>query len=68
MLKIEIRTGGAAYCDPCTGEESNVMEESQVAHDLRRIAHKIMNGQRSGKLMDVNGNNVGFWSLDQKGG
>ena len=64
MLKIEIKTGGAAYCDPFTGEENNIMEETQVAHDLRSIADKIANGQRTGTCMDINGNKVGFWTLD----
>ena len=64
MLKIEIKTSGAAYCDPFTGEESDIMEETQIAHDLRGIADKIASGHRTGTCIDINGNKVGFWTLD----
>ena len=64
MFKLEIKTSGAAYCDPYTGEEDALMEETQIAHDLRSIADRIANGQRNGVCMDINGNKVGKWSLD----
>lgn len=64
MFKLEIETGGAAFCDPFTGEEDEIAE----CHELYRIIdeqvlRKIAYGYKEGVCMDINGNKVGSWSL-----
>lgn len=62
MLKIEIKTGGAAFCDPSTGEESEYWESVELNRILANVCLKIEEGETSGSCMDINGNNVGKWS------
>lgn len=64
MFKMEIKTGGAAFRDPFTGEESDFDEEREVAKLLEHVKHEVHNGNRYGSIMDVNGNKVGTWKLD----
>lgn len=59
MFKLEIKTGGAAFCDPYSGEESELDEAREVARILREVADKVEAGRRDGKCMDFNGNSVG---------
>lgn len=63
MFKLEIKTGGAAFCDPCTGEASELNECMEVSRILREIADKIECGSREGKCMDFNGNGVGTYGF-----
>lgn len=62
MLKIEIKTGGAAFCDPATGEESEYWESVELNRILATVCLKIEEGETSGSCMDINGNKVGKWS------
>ncbi len=62
MLKIEIKTGNAAFCDPYTGEENEYWESVELNRILANICLKIENGETSGSCMDINGNKVGQWS------
>lgn len=62
MLKIEIETGGSAFCDPSTGEESEYWESVELNRILANVCLKIEEGETSGSCMDINGNNVGKWS------
>jgi hypothetical protein len=62
MLKIEIKTGGAAFCDPYTGEEDKYWESVELNRILANICLKIENGEKSGSCIDINGNKVGQWS------
>jgi hypothetical protein len=52
-----IRTDNAAFQDGDDGA-------AEVARILRDIADRIENGSREGSARDINGNNVGGWSLD----
>ena len=61
MLKLEIKTGGAAFSED---EVLTIEGRYEVAKLLRDIAMKIENFHESGKIMDVNGNRCGEWSLD----
>lgn len=62
MLKIEIKTGNAAFCDPYTGEEDKYYEGLELSKILNAIADDIKYGKTSGSILDINGNKVGSWS------
>ena len=61
MLKIEIKTGGAAY-----SEDDALTYEGryELKKNLTDIAQLITNGCDSGYIMDINGNKVGNWSAE----
>lgn len=59
-FKLTIKTGNAAFCDEQTGEEA---PNHEVARLLREAADEIENGADGGVLVDINGNNVGRYSL-----
>lgn len=61
MLKIEIKTGGAAF-----SEDDVLTYEGryEVTRLLRKISVQIEQGDNDGVIMDINGNKVGRWSLD----
>lgn len=61
MLKIEIKTGGAAY-----SEDDTLTTEGryELQRNLMGICKKITNGYDEGYIMDINGNKVGNWSVD----
>lgn len=61
MLKLEIKTGGAAF-----SEDDVLTTEGryEVARLLRKIFAQIEQGVDDGVIMDINGNKVGRWSLD----
>lgn len=61
MLKLEIKTGGAAF------SENDVLTyegRSEIARLLRKISVQIDTGDSDGVIIDINGNKVGRWSLD----
>lgn len=62
MLKIEIETGNAAFCDPFTGEPSEFDEAIECKRLLEDICRKLEDGATSGNIIDINGNKVGQWS------
>lgn len=61
MLKLEIKTGGAAF-----SEDDVLTYEGryELARLLRKISVQIEQGDDDGVIMDINGNKVGRWSLD----
>lgn len=63
MLRIEFKTGNAAFRD----EDGN-LDGYTVADYLREkandIADDIENGYEEGFLVDINGNKVGSWQLE----
>lgn len=61
MLKINIKTGNAAYSD----ENENITYEGRYAlrADLNKIAEDIADGKDYGSVIDINGNKVGEWEL-----
>lgn len=61
MLKIEIKTGNAAYSD---GDELTNEGRNLLAINLKVIANMIVNGENDGTIMDINGNKVGKWEVD----
>ncbi len=62
MLKIEIQTGGAAFCDPFTGKPSEIDEAIECRRILEGICEEIEEGAIRGSIIDINGNKVGEWS------
>ena len=63
MLKIEIKTGNAAFCDEMTGEEDRYCEARECQRILQDIIRKLEAGYRDGSCIDYNGNKVGSWKL-----
>mgnify|MGYP000203701266 FL=1 len=61
MLKIEIKTGGAAY-----SEDDVLTTEGryELQRNLMDICRKITNGYDEGNIIDINGNKVGNWSVE----
>lgn len=61
MLKIEIKTGNAAYSyeDVLTTEG-----RYELQRNLMDISRKLTNGYDNGVIMDINGNKVGTWSVE----
>lgn len=61
MLKIEIKTGNAAY-----SEDGVLTTEGryELQRNLMDISRKLTNGYDSGVIMDINGNKVGKWSVE----
>ena len=66
MLKIEIKTGGSAFCDPFTGEPSEFDEAIECKRLLEDICRKLEDGATSGNIIDINGNKVGQWSRQER--
>ena len=61
MLKIEIKTGNAAY------SEDDILTldgRYELQRNLMDICKKITNGYDDGVIMDINGNKVGTWSVE----
>ena len=63
MLKIEFKTGGAAFNDPYTGEPNGLYERNECIRILNGIIEKLENDYSEGSCMDINGNKVGTWEL-----
>lgn len=61
MLKIEIKTGNAAYSD---GDKLTNEGRELLAINLKVIANMIVNGENGGAIMDINGNKVGKWEVN----
>jgi len=62
MFKMEIKTGGAAFRNPHTGEEDQFSEALELTSIMNDVAMAMQNGQTSGVIIDTNGNKVGSWS------
>ena len=61
MLKLEIKTGGAAFSED---EVLTYEGRSEIARLLRKISVQIETGDSDGVIIDINGNKVGRWNLD----
>ena len=63
MFRMEIKTGGAAFCNLFTGEEDRASEGQEIARILRKVANEIEHGEViRGPVFDMNGNKVGSYS------
>lgn len=63
MLKIEIKTGGAAFRD-LNGEENAEWKAAECRRLLDKISGELDAGKTYGSIMDINGNKVGKWEVD----
>lgn len=61
MLKLEIKTGGAAFSED---DVLTIEGRYEVARLLRKISAQIEQEVDDGVIMDINGNKVGRWSLN----
>lgn len=64
MLKIEIKTGGAAYRDEYSEEDRLDPYNTELIRNLKDIIYKLERGHDVGSIMDINGNKVGTWKLE----
>ena len=65
MFEVKIRTGGAAFKHDSDEEYLNEMcEVLEVKRLLNKIIRDMQEGDRSGSVMDINGNKVGEWRFD----
>lgn len=62
MFKMEIKTGGAAFCNPHTGEKDDASEVEELIRIFKDVLMDMAHGVSSGVIMDSNGNKVGSWS------
>lgn len=64
MLKIEFKTGNAAFNDPYTGEPDDINLRYESVRILKEVVAKIESGYTEGSCIDLNGNKVGTWKLN----
>lgn len=62
MFKLNMKTGGSAFCDPYTGEEDEWCEAREIARIIDKVRDDLLAGLAHGIMMDMNGNKVGEWS------
>lgn len=63
MLKIEIKTGGAAFTNE-DGEFDSYHGGEEIKRILKRVVKDIQNGYEEGTANDINGNKVCTWILE----
>lgn len=66
MLKIEIKTGGAAFGNDFNENEGfdDYYGGREIRRILKRVSDDIQNGYREGSVNDINGNKVCTWKLE----
>lgn len=62
MFKLNMKTGGSAFCHPYTGEEDEWYEAREIARIIDKVRDDLLAGLDHGIMMDVNGNKVGEWN------
>lgn len=62
MFRLEIKTGGAAFKDPYTGEDDNYSEALEIRSIMAKVMGELDAGSTGGVVIDTNGNKVGQWS------
>lgn len=63
MVKIEFKTGNAAFCNEFTGNPDVYSERMEIKRILEKICADIEDGKTGGSVMDYNGNHIGKWSI-----
>lgn len=68
MFKANIKTSNAAFHDYVmgNGKFDDYVRNDEVARILREIANKLENGYTSGVCLDMNGNTVGDWHINNR--
>lgn len=63
MLKIEIKTGGAAFRNE-DDEFDAYYGGEEIKRILQEVVDDIQDGYTEGSAMDINGNKVCTWELE----
>ena len=63
MLKIEIKTGGAAFRNEYDDFDAYFGGE-EINRILKKVVDDIQNGYERGSVNDINGNKVCTWKLE----
>lgn len=63
-MELKIKTSGAAFCDPDTGDYSDLYSSMECVRILQKVIDALEAGRTYGTIMDLNGNRVGQWQLD----
>lgn len=61
MFELKIETDGAVFCEPITGNQSELWEAVEINRILSNIQLALEDGHTSGIVYDLNGNRVGEW-------
>lgn len=61
MFELKIKTSNAAYRDDDYNLDSSNYE---LIRNLKSVIHKLESGYDEGIIMDINGNRVGEWKLE----
>ena len=68
MFRLEIKTGGSAFRDENVVDKNGDFGLDPYATEVRRIlmdiSKRLERGFGSGKVTDINGNGVGWWSYE----
>jgi len=60
MFEVTIRTGGAAFCNPYSGDPAEVDRAMEIVRILEtQVIPHLKNGVVLASLRDINGNTVG---------
>lgn len=54
MFKLEISTSGAAFHNPFSGEEDEVMETAEIRSLLAKVSCELEYGRSFGVIIDAN--------------
>lgn len=57
MFNLKFKTGNDAF--------SNGNKENEIARILNKVITQVDNGDDEGKIIDINGNKIGEWSIDK---
>lgn len=63
MLKIEIKTGGAAFLNE-DDEFDTYYGGNEIGRILKGVVEDIQSGYEEGTVNDINGNKVCKWTLE----
>lgn len=65
-MKIQFNTDNAAfrlYDDDGYDEVNKITLCEECSRIFDRIVQRVYNGETEGKIQDINGNNIGSWSM-----
>ncbi len=65
MFQLKMDTGNAAFHEPSVAAPDQFLVEWEVRRILRQVCSDLADWKTSGKCIDLNGNVVGEWSLEE---
>lgn len=63
-LIVNMNLDNSAYRQYAEYPDEGALESMTVASDLHDVANKIALGYREGKIIDINGNTAGSWTIE----